>query len=73
MKKWILTGAGAVVIIIIVILVIGIINLGPMIKGAVNTYGPELTKTDVKVGDVIEIIRPSATAGVAKFYRVVVK
>jgi hypothetical protein len=52
MKKWMLIGAGAIVVVVIVILVVGISNLGPMIKGAVNTYGPELTKTDVKVGDV---------------------
>jgi uncharacterized protein involved in outer membrane biogenesis len=51
MKKWFLIGA-AVVVIIIIVLVIGISNLGPMIKKAVNTYGPKMTKTEVHLRDV---------------------
>ena len=50
MKKWIIIGS-AVVIIIIIFLIVGISNLGPMIKNAVNTYGPRITKTDVRLGD----------------------
>ncbi len=34
------------------ILVVGIFNLGPIIKTAVNTYGPEVVKTGVGVDDV---------------------
>jgi len=51
MKKWILIGC-AVVIVIIIALVFGLSNLGPIIKRAVNTYGPEITKTDVNLKDV---------------------
>ncbi|MBW2620432.1 MAG: AsmA family protein [Deltaproteobacteria bacterium] len=52
MKKWILLGGGALVAVIIIVLVVGVSNLGPMIKNAVNNYGPEMTKTEVKLGDV---------------------
>ncbi len=52
MKKWILIGSGALVVIIVVVVVIGLSNLGPIIKNAVNTYGPEMTKTEVRLGDV---------------------
>jgi len=52
MKKWILLGGGALVAVIIIVLVVGVSNLGPMIKNAVNTYGPEMTKTEVRLGDV---------------------
>ena len=51
MKKWLLIGV-AFIIIVIIVLVIGISNLGPMIKTAVNTYGPKMTKTEVHLGDV---------------------
>src|SRR4030042_5373678 len=52
MKKWIFIGAGVVIVIIIIILVVGISKIGPMIKTAVNTYGPGITKTDLRLGDV---------------------
>ena len=52
MKKWILIGGGAFVVIVAVVIVLGVSNLGPMIKSAVNTFGPEITKTEVKLGDV---------------------
>ena len=51
MKKWIYIGIGAIVVIIVVI-VIGLSNLGPIIKRAVNSYGPEITKTELHVADV---------------------
>jgi hypothetical protein len=51
MKKLLLIG-GVIVIIIVVLLVVGISNLGPIIKTAVNTYGPKITKTEVSLGDV---------------------
>jgi uncharacterized protein involved in outer membrane biogenesis len=52
MKKWILFGAGAIVLILGILVVVGLSNLGPIIKAAVNTYGPRITKTEVRVGDV---------------------
>lgn len=51
MKKWLLLG-GVFVAIVILVLVMGLSNLGPMIKTAVNTYGPNITKTEVRLGDV---------------------
>jgi hypothetical protein len=52
MKKWILIGAVVVVVIIAILLVFGISKIGPLIKTAVNTYGPTITKTDLRLGDV---------------------
>jgi uncharacterized protein involved in outer membrane biogenesis len=52
MKKWILIGAGVVILIIVILLVVGISKIGPIIKTAVNTYGPGITKTDLRLGDV---------------------
>jgi len=49
MKKWILIGAGAIVVLIAVILVLGISNLGSIITKAVNTYGPDITKTELRL------------------------
>jgi uncharacterized protein involved in outer membrane biogenesis len=67
MKKWILIGACAVLVIVVVIVVLGLSNLGPIIKRAVNTYGPNITKTEVKLGDVnISIF--SAEANLKDFF-----
>lgn len=52
MKRWILIGSGVLVAVIIILLVVGVSNLGPIIKKAVNTYGPNITKTQVELGDV---------------------
>ncbi|MBW1945652.1 MAG: hypothetical protein JRJ51_22895 [Deltaproteobacteria bacterium] len=52
MKKWILIGVCAVVVIVVAAVLVGLSNLGPIIKNAVNTYGPQITKTEVRVGDV---------------------
>jgi uncharacterized protein involved in outer membrane biogenesis len=52
MKKWIIGGGGAIIVIIVIAIVVGLSNIGPVIKNAVNTYGPKLTKTEVRVGDV---------------------
>ena len=66
MKKWLLIG-GVVVIILIIFLVVGVSNLGPLIKNAVNTYGPKITKTDVHLSDV-DVSLLSAQAKIKKFY-----
>ena len=67
MKKWIFLGGGAIIAVIVIVLVIGVFNLGPIIKKAVNTYGPEITKTEVKLGDV-EISILSAEAELKDFF-----
>ena len=51
MKKWIII-SGVVIVIILILLVAGLSKLGPMIKKAVNTYGPGITKTEVHLGNV---------------------
>jgi hypothetical protein len=51
MKKWMYVG-GVLIVIVIAALVIGLSKLGPIIKTAVNTYGPRMTKTEVRVNDV---------------------
>ncbi len=51
MKKWIFIGGGLVVI-IVAVLVIGLSKLDRIIKSAVNTYGPGITKTEVRLDDV---------------------
>ena len=42
----------AIVIAIIIALVVGVSNLGPMTKSAVNSYGPGITQTTVSLDDV---------------------
>jgi len=51
MKKWIYVG-GAIIVVVVVLLVVGVSNLGPIVKSAVNTYGPDITKTPVRLEDV---------------------
>jgi hypothetical protein len=52
MKKWIFIGLGTIVVILIVVVVVGLSKVGPIVKMAVNTYGPKITGTEVKVDDV---------------------
>ena len=67
MKKWIFIGLGAIVVDLIVVVVVGISKLGPLVKMAVNTYGPKITGTELRVDDVgISIF--SAEAKLKKFF-----
>lgn len=67
MKKWIFIGLGAIVVILIVVVVVGLSKLGPIVKMAVNTYGPKITDTELHVDDVgISIF--SAEANLKKFF-----
>jgi len=50
MKKWIYVGIGAIIV-VIVFIVFGLSNLGPIIKRAVNSYGPKITKTESNLID----------------------
>ena len=67
MKKWIFIGLGAIVILLIVVVVVGISKLGPLVKMAVNTYGPKITDTELRVDDV-GISLFSAEAKLKKFF-----
>jgi len=61
MKKIVIIG-GALIIIVIILIVMGLSNLGPIIKDAVNKYGPQITKTEVTLKDVgISIFSAEAT------------
>jgi uncharacterized protein involved in outer membrane biogenesis len=67
MKKWIFIGLGAIIVLVIVVVVVGISKLGPLVKMAVNTYGPKITDTELRVDDVgISIF--SAEAKLKKFF-----
>jgi hypothetical protein len=67
MKKWIFIGLGAIVVLLIVVVVVGLSKLGPLVKMAVNTYGPKITGTELHVDDVgISIF--SAEAKLKKFF-----
>ena len=50
MKKLVLIGC-ALVVVVAAVVFFGLSNLGPIIKKAVNTYGPEITQTQVSLGD----------------------
>ena len=52
MKKIIFITSGAAILVVIILLVTAILKLGPIIKIAVNTYGPKITKTEVRLNDV---------------------
>jgi uncharacterized protein involved in outer membrane biogenesis len=67
MKKkgiWII-GIVAVVVVVVVFLLLS--NIGSIIKAAVNTYGPEITKTEVRLSDV-DVSLLSARAEIKGFY-----
>jgi len=62
MKKWFLIGGIVVLVVVAVVLVLGVKNLGPMIKTGVNTYGPKITQTNLSIGDVkISLLSGEAT------------
>ena len=50
-RKWFIIAA-VVFVIVIALILFGLSKIGPLIKAAVNTYGPQITKTDVRLGDV---------------------
>jgi hypothetical protein len=67
MKKWIFIGIGVIVLIIVVVVIVGVSKLGPIVKTAINTYGPKITETELRVEDVgISIF--SAEAKLQKFF-----
>lgn len=50
MKKYIFIGSGVIVVLVIGMIVLALMNLGSIIKTATETYGPKITKTEVKLG-----------------------
>ena len=52
MKKWIFIGLGAVLVIMVAVVFFGISKLGSLVKLAVNTYGPDITQTELRIEDV---------------------
>lgn len=50
MKKFLTIGLGVLIVGIIAIIVLAILNLGSIIKTATETYGPRITKTEVRLG-----------------------
>jgi uncharacterized protein involved in outer membrane biogenesis len=50
--KWAAIIGGAVLVILVALVFFGLSKIGPLIKVAVNTYGPQITKTEVRLGDV---------------------
>ncbi len=67
MKKWILIGCGVFLVVVIAVVIMVASNLGPMIKTAVNTYAPDITKTRVSLGEV-DISIFSAKAEIKDFF-----
>lgn len=49
-KLWFIIAA--VVVLAVVVVIFGLSNLGPLIKKAVNTQGPKITGTELRLGDV---------------------
>jgi len=67
MKKWVMIIVGGVIIIIAGFLVTFLLNLGSIIKTAVNIYGPDITKTEVRLSDV-HVALLSGRAEIRGFY-----
>ncbi|MGE4423266.1 MAG: hypothetical protein AB7D39_13290 [Pseudodesulfovibrio sp.] len=62
MKKYILIGAGVIVAGLITAIVLVILNLGDLIKTAVEEFGPPITKTEVRLGSAdISVLSGSGT------------
>lgn len=65
MKKFGIVSA-IILLALIVAIAVGIFNLGPLITKAINTYGPRLTRTEVRVSNV-DISLLSGTATLSDF------
>jgi hypothetical protein len=65
MKRFAIVSA-IIVLVLIVLLVVGLSNLGLLVAAAINTYGPRLTNTEVRVSNV-DISLTSGTAMLSDF------
>ncbi len=52
MKRFIIIGMGLLALVVIGVVVYVLLNVNPLVKYAINTYGPKVTQTDVSVDDV---------------------
>ena len=52
MKKFILIGLGLLGLVVVGVVVYVMLNINPLVKHAINTYGPRMTGTEVAVEDV---------------------
>ena len=52
MKKWIFGIIGIIIVVVVVAIFVLLTNIGSIIKTAVNTYGPDITRTEVHLSDV---------------------
>jgi hypothetical protein len=67
MKKYIFIGVGVLVVAIIGIVILAIMNLGSIIKTATEEYGPQFTKTEVRLGSA-DISILSGSGSLNEFY-----
>ena len=64
MRKYLFIGVGVVAAAIIAMIVLAILNLGSLIKAATEEYGPQITKTEVRLGSAdISILSGSGALG----------
>lgn len=62
MKKIIIFGGGAIVAAVIAMVVLAVLNLGDIVKTVTETYGPKITKTEVRLGSAdISVLSGSGT------------
>jgi len=50
MKKYMIIGIGGLLVVIIALIILAVLNLGALIKVAVEEVGPKLTQSEVKLG-----------------------
>ncbi|MCJ2163122.1 MULTISPECIES: hypothetical protein [unclassified Pseudodesulfovibrio] len=67
MKKYILIGAGALVVALVSVVILIILNLGDLIKTAVEEFGPPITQTEVKLGSA-DISILTGSGSLSQFY-----
>lgn len=67
MKKYIFIGVGVLVVAIIGAIILAIMNLGDIIKAATEEYGPQFTKTEVRLGSA-DISILSGSGSLNEFY-----
>jgi len=67
MKKFLVIGLGVMIAGVIAIIVLAILNLGAIVKTATETYGPRITRTEVRLGSA-DISILSGSGSLNKFF-----